>query len=227
MYATAKRFLFLQRLVVAMILSCRTSDVSVDKFTEILREHGLFSAEALACLSTDEIWAHIRSCGFKTGKPRYIKAACQNMMELGYLPQDGDELFDWLGWGYKITSVIMWTGFNEAWGIPSDTHVMTMARAANLVSDTDTTETKVSKRLETMIVRGPRWYDTNQEFASLGQLLQMKSLDSGPTKVLVEALLKDSVTREFIKKVCRASVYREKVAKLGIPELSGAKLGIP
>jgi endonuclease III len=223
MHATAKRFLFLQRLVVAMILSCRTSDGAVDKCTEILREHGLFSAAALACLSTDEIWAHIRSCGFETAMPRFIKAACQNMMKLGYLPQNGDELFRWLGWGY----VIMWTGFNEAWGIPSDTHVMTMARAANLVSDTDTNETKVSKRLETMIVRGQRWYDTNQEFASLGQLLQTKSSDSGPTKVLVQALLKDSVTREFIKKVCRAGVYREKVVKLGIPELSGAKLGMP
>jgi hypothetical protein len=76
-------------------------------------------------------------------------------------------------------------------------------------------------------VRGQRWYDTNQEFASLGQLLQTKSSDSGPTKVLVQALLKDSVTREFIKKVCRAGVYREKVVKLGIPELSGAKLGMP
>jgi endonuclease III len=222
----AKRFLFLQRLVVAMILSCRTSDVSVDKCIEILREQGLFSGAALACLSTDEIWEHIQSCGLKA-KPRFIKKACQNMMELGCLPQNGDELFRWLGWGYKITSVIMWTGFNEAWGIPSDTHVMTMARAANLVSDTDTNETKVSKRLETMIVKGQRWYETNQEFASLGQLLQVKSSDSGPTKVLVEALLKDSVTREFIKKVCKAGVYRDKVAKLGIPELSSAKLGIP
>jgi endonuclease III len=142
MHAKAKRFLFLQRLVVAMILSCRTYDGAVDKCTEILREHGLFSSAALACLSTDEIWAHIRSCGFRMAKPRFIKAACQNMTKLGYLPKNGDVLFGWLGWGYKITSVIMWTGFNEAWGILSDTHVMTMARAANLVSDTDTNETR-------------------------------------------------------------------------------------
>jgi hypothetical protein len=99
MHATAKRFLFLQRLVVAMILSCRTSDGAVDKCTQILREHGLFSAAALACLSTDEIWGHIRSCGFETAKPRFIKAACQNMIKLGYLPQNGDKLFRWLGWG--------------------------------------------------------------------------------------------------------------------------------
>ncbi|MER2040986.1 endonuclease III [Desemzia incerta] len=120
-------------LLIAVMLSAQTTDVSVNRITP-----QLFAAfptpEAFEHATVEEIQEHIKSIGLYRNKAKYIKGCCHKLMTEfnGQVPETLEELQSLPGVGRKSANVVL----SVAFGVPAiavDTHVERVTKRLGIV----------------------------------------------------------------------------------------------
>lgn len=129
-------------LLVAVVLSAQTTDVSVNKVTpELFRRYP--SPESLACAEAEDVMDIIRTIGlYRNKSANIIKLAGKLVNDYdGKVPDDFESLVSLPGVGRKTANVVLAEGF----GVPRiavDTHVFRVSNRIGIVSGKDVTETE-------------------------------------------------------------------------------------
>lgn len=129
-------------LLVAVVLSAQTTDVSVNKVTpELFRRFP--EAKDLAAAELSEIEDIIRAIGLYKNKSRNIKALSTALIEEyeGKVPSDYDKLVKLPGVGRKTANVVLAEAFG-AQRIAVDTHVFRVSNRIGLANDKDVLSTE-------------------------------------------------------------------------------------
>lgn len=130
------------QLLVAVVLSAQTTDVSVNKVTPALFAKAP-DAFAMAKLSEEEIAGFIRSIGMYRTKSANVKKLSQVLAEKydGVVPGDFDKLVELPGVGRKTANVVLAECFGEQ-RIAVDTHVFRLAGRTGLAEEKDVLKTE-------------------------------------------------------------------------------------
>lgn len=129
-------------LLVAVVLSAQTTDVSVNKVTpELFRRYP--DPEALAAADPEEVMDIIRTIGlYRNKSANIVKLAGKLVSDYdGTVPSDYDSLVSLPGVGRKTANVVLAEGF----GVPRiavDTHVFRVANRIGLTDEKDVTATE-------------------------------------------------------------------------------------
>ena len=142
------------QLLVAVMLSAQTTDISVNKVTPALFER-YPDAETLAVAAQNDVEELIRTIGLYRNKSANIIKMARMLTDIygGIVPGDYDSLVSLPGVGRKTANVVLAEGF----GVPRiavDTHVFRVANRIGITSGKDVTETE-----EQLMTRLPedRW----------------------------------------------------------------------
>lgn len=136
-------------LLVAVVLSAQTTDVSVNKVTPAL--FGRYpDPEALAAASQDDVIEIIKTIGlYRTKSANIIKLAAKLKEDFGgRVPDSFEELVSLPGVGRKTANVVMAEAFGKP-AIAVDTHVFRVANRIGLTDEKDVnaTEDSLKQRL--------------------------------------------------------------------------------
>ncbi len=154
-------------LIVAVVLSAQTTDVSVNEVTP-----ALFAAypdlDAYEMASVADIERYIRRIGLYHSKAKHIKELTYDLKYEfhGEVPSSMKELTSLAGVGRKTANVVRSVWFD----IPSlavDTHVNRVSKRLGLAKPDDTVE-KVEEKLKRKIKR-PRWNRAHHLFIFFGR----------------------------------------------------------
>ena len=136
-------------LLVAVVLSAQTTDVSVNKVTPALFQH-YPDPESLAAADPSEVAEIIKTIGLYKNKSQNIVKLAGKLIEDydGKVPGDFDKLTALPGVGRKTANVILAEAFGEP-AIAVDTHVFRVAKRIGLTDakDPNKTEEQLRKRL--------------------------------------------------------------------------------
>jgi len=140
-------------LLIATILSAQTTDVQVNKVTPALF-HRFRGPGDFASASLEEIEDYIRTIGLYHSKARYIKEACQRIVEHYHsrVPDSMKELITLPGVARKTANIVLAHGFGKQEGIAVDTHVKRLSGRLGL-SDEKTPE-RIERDLMALIPQG-------------------------------------------------------------------------
>jgi endonuclease-3 len=130
------------QLLVAVVLSAQTTDVSVNKVTPTLFARWP-DAAALAGANPSDVQDVIRTIGMYRTKSANIVHLAQKLIEEfdGAPPQDMDALMSLPGVGRKTANVVLAVGFGEE-RIAVDTHVFRVANRIGLCHEPDAAKTE-------------------------------------------------------------------------------------
>ena len=130
------------QLLVAVVMSAQTTDVSVNKVTPQLFEK-YPDAQALAEADQDDVIEIIRTIGmYKTKSKNIIKLAQALRDEYGgIVPEDYDALVALPGVGRKTANVVLAEGFGHQ-KIAVDTHVFRVSNRIGLAAEKDVLKTE-------------------------------------------------------------------------------------
>ena len=130
-------------LLVAVVLSAQTTDVSVNKVTPALFALAP-DAKAMAALSADQISECIHSIGMYRTKAANVLKLSQELCEKydGEVPGDYDKLVELPGVGRKTANVVLAEAFGEQ-RIAVDTHVFRVANRIGLVAADNVLDTEL------------------------------------------------------------------------------------
>lgn len=131
-------------LLVAIVLSARTTDVSVNKITKELFKV-IDSPEKMLDLGQNELRKHISSIGLYNSKAKNIIGLSKILIEqyTSKVPESFDALISLPGVGRKSANVFLSSGL----GIPTlavDTHVFRVSNRVGLVKEKDVFKTEQS-----------------------------------------------------------------------------------
>lgn len=136
-------------LLVAVVLSAQTTDVSVNKVTPALFER-YPDPESLAAADPADVAEIIKTIGLYKNKSQNIVKLAGKLIEDydGEVPGDFDKLTALPGVGRKTANVILAEAFGEP-AIAVDTHVFRVANRIGLTDakDPNNTEDQLKKRL--------------------------------------------------------------------------------
>lgn len=120
------------QLLIAVVLSAQSTDVSVNKATRKLFRVAATPKDILA-LGEDGLKHHIRTIGLFNSKAKNIHRACAILMEQhgGEVPQDRKALEALPGVGRKTANVILNTAFGQP-TIAVDTHIFRISNRIGL-----------------------------------------------------------------------------------------------
>ena len=129
-------------LLVAVVLSAQTTDVSVNKISPALFEAAP-DASAMAKLSSEEIENFIRSIGLYKNKAKNVLALSKELCERfgGEVPDNFDDLVSLPGVGRKTANVVLAELFGHQ-TIAVDTHVFRVANRIGLAAADNVLETE-------------------------------------------------------------------------------------
>lgn len=115
-------------LLVAVVLSARSTDAMVNRITPALFAKAS-TPEQMAELDVEEIRSIIKPCGLSPQKARALKELSQILIEKhqGAVPRTFEELEELPGVGHKTASVVMAQAFHMP-AFPVDTHIFRCAR---------------------------------------------------------------------------------------------------
>lgn len=132
------------QLVVSVVLSAQTTDVSVNKVTPALFEMAP-DAKAMAQLDPAEIAEKIHSIGMYKTKSANVSRLAKALVEKydGEVPGDYDKLVELPGVGRKTANVVLAEGFGQQ-RIAVDTHVFRLANRIGLVDEPDALKTELA-----------------------------------------------------------------------------------
>ena len=137
------------QLLVAVMLSAQTTDVSVNKVTPVLFEK-YPTAEAMAEADPLDVQEIIRTIGLYKNKAKNVVALSKMLVEDygGEVPADHKELVKLPGVGRKTANVVLAEGFGEA-RIAVDTHVFRVSNRIGLTQakDPEGVEKQLMERL--------------------------------------------------------------------------------
>ena len=130
------------QLLVAVVLSAQTTDVSVNKVTPALFAKAP-DAFAMAAMPEEEISEIIRTIGMYRTKAHNVKALSAALVEKydGEVPGDYDRLVELPGVGRKTANVVLAEAFGQQ-RIAVDTHVFRLANRIGLVCEKDVVKTE-------------------------------------------------------------------------------------
>ena len=136
-------------LLIAVVLSAQTTDVSVNKVTPALFER-YPGPEDLAAADPAEVMEIIKTIGLYKNKSQNIVRLANKLLEDfgGEVPSDFDNLVSLPGVGRKTANVIMAEAFGKP-AIAVDTHVFRVSNRIGLTDakDVDRTEDQLKKRI--------------------------------------------------------------------------------
>ncbi len=129
-------------LLIAVLLSARTTDAQVNKVTPLLFAQA-DTPQAMTQLSVEEIRLLIRSCGLSPRKARDIHELSKILVEKyeGKVPHSFEELEALPGIGHKSASIIMAQAFHEP-AFPIDTHIHRCAKRWGLSNGKSVVQTE-------------------------------------------------------------------------------------
>ena len=154
-------------LVIAVMLSAQTTDISVNKVTKVLFKK-YPTLESLAKADLSDIEDIIHFIGLYKNKAKNVLAIAQTLLEKydGKLPSDKDELQKLPGVGNKTAGVIRCEIFQIP-DLPVDTHILRISKRLKLALDSDDatqTELKLKK-----IFPKERWIKTHHQLIHFGR----------------------------------------------------------
>ncbi len=116
------------QLLVAVILSAQTTDITVNKVTPALFQR-FPTPESLAGADPAEVESIVRPTGFFRNKTKNIIGAAQRIVAEygGKVPQTMEELLTLPGVARKTANIVLYNCFGLAEGIAVDTHVLRLA----------------------------------------------------------------------------------------------------
>jgi len=126
------------QLLVATILSARSTDVRVNEVTKVLFEK-YRTAEDYAAADLDRLEKEIRPVGFFRNKARSISDMARTLVEEhgGEVPFSMPELVRLPGVGRKTANVVLGNAFGIDEGVVVDTHVRRLASRLGLSKEHD------------------------------------------------------------------------------------------
>ena len=125
-------------LVIAVLLSAQTTDVAVNKVTEVLFDRWPTPAD-LAAAPLDEVEEVLHPLGFYRSKARHA-TACAQMIVADYggaVPATMEELTRLPGVGRETANIVLNNAFGIVEGIAVDTHVFRIATRLGFTSSCD------------------------------------------------------------------------------------------
>lgn len=140
------------QLLVAVVLSAQTTDVSVNKVTPVLFER-FPDARALAEADPAEVEQIVRPTGFFRNKTKNIIGAAQRIVAEydGRVPDTMEDLLTLPGVARKTANIVLYNAFGKAEGVAVDTHVLRLAHRLGFSSEKDTN--KVERDLMALFPR--------------------------------------------------------------------------
>ncbi len=132
------------QLLVAVVLSAQTTDVSVNKATPALFAKAP-DAFAMAALSPAEIEPYIRSIGMYRTKADHVWRLSKERVDRygGEVPCEYDKLVELPGVGRKTANVVLAEAFGQQ-RIAVDTHVFRLANRIGLTAEKDVLKTEMA-----------------------------------------------------------------------------------
>lgn len=132
------------QLLIAVVLSAQTTDISVNKVTPKLFEKYPTSQE-LSEANKDDVEVILKRIGMYRTKAKNIinLAKVLNKHHEGMVPEDYDSLIQLPGVGRKTANVVLSVGFGHQ-RIAVDTHVFRVANRIGLVKEKDVLKTELS-----------------------------------------------------------------------------------
>ena len=132
------------QLLIAVVLSAQTTDVSVNKITPALFE-AYPTPEALSKARNEDVETILKTIGMYRTKARNIINLTKQLCEKygGSVPHDYDALVSLPGVGRKTANVVLSVGFGEQ-RIAVDTHVFRVSNRIGLVKAKDVLSTELS-----------------------------------------------------------------------------------
>lgn len=132
------------QLLIAVVLSAQTTDVSVNKVTPVLFDT-YPTPEALSKAENEDVEAMLKTIGMYRTKARNIINLTKQLCEKygGSVPHDYDALVSLPGVGRKTANVVLSVGFGEQ-RIAVDTHVFRVSNRIGLVKAKDVLATELS-----------------------------------------------------------------------------------
>ncbi|KGF09029.1 endonuclease III [Clostridiales bacterium S5-A14a] len=132
------------QLLIAVVLSAQTTDVSVNKVTPSLFE-AYPTPEALSNARNEDVELVLKTIGMYRTKARNIINLTKQLCEKygGSVPHDYDALVSLPGVGRKTANVVLSVGFGEQ-RIAVDTHVFRVSNRIGLVKAKDVLSTELS-----------------------------------------------------------------------------------
>jgi len=126
------------QLLVAVILSAQTTDVSVNKVTPVLFDR-FPDARALAGADPAEVEEIVHPTGFFRNKTKNIIGAAQRIVAEydGRVPDTMEGLLTLPGVARKTANIVLYNAFGKAEGIAVDTHVFRLAHRLGYSSEKD------------------------------------------------------------------------------------------
>lgn len=154
-------------LLVAVVLSAQTTDVSVNKVTPALFEK-YPDAFALAKADLKDLENKLRFIGLFRNKAKNIKLLSEQLVEKhhGNVPSDRHEIESLAGVGRKTANVVL----SNAFGVPAlavDTHVARVAVRLGLAKKGDNVM-KIEEKLNRKIPK-EKWQKVHHQFIFFGR----------------------------------------------------------
>ncbi len=153
-------------LLIAVMLSARSTDKTVNKVTEVLfKNRSIFD---LADIDINEITNIIRPVGSFEKKSRYIKSISNKLVKdfNGIVPNNRTYLESLPGVGRKTCNVVLSILFKEPC-IAVDTHVERISKRLSLVSDNDSV-LEIEKKLYNLFPK-MSWIKLHLQFVLFGR----------------------------------------------------------
>lgn len=156
-------------LVIAVMLSAQTTDVSVNQVTSKLFAK-YTTLESLAQVDLNDIENIIHSIGLYKNKAKNLLGIAQTLVDKygGVVPSDKDELQTLPGVGNKTAGVIRAEIFHIP-DLPVDTHILRISKRLGLAKEDDgpyEVEMKLKK-----IIDESRWIKTHHQLIHFGRYL--------------------------------------------------------
>ena len=154
-------------LVIAVMLSAQTTDVSVNKVTAILFNK-YPTLEALAGAKLEDIEDIIHSIGLFKNKAKNLLGICNTLLEKynGKVPSDKDELQKLPGVGNKTAGVIRAEIFQIP-DLPVDTHILRISKRLKLVDESaDSYKTEMTLKA---LIDESKWIKTHHQLIHFGR----------------------------------------------------------
>lgn len=154
-------------LLVAVVLSAQTTDVSVNKVTpDLFAKYP--DAFALANADIKDLEQKLRFIGLFRNKAKHIKTLSQQLVERhhGEVPNNREEIEALAGVGRKTANVVL----SNAFGIPAlavDTHVARVAVRLGLAKKSDSV-LKIEQKLNQKIPK-EKWQKVHHQFIFFGR----------------------------------------------------------
>lgn len=140
------------QLLVAVILSAQTTDITVNKVTPALFD-AYPTAEALASADPADVEDLVHATGFFRSKAKNIMGTATLISEEhdGEVPNTMEDLIKLPGVARKTANIVLFNAFGKQEGIAVDTHVSRLSQRLGLTKNTDAV--KIEKDLMAVFPR--------------------------------------------------------------------------